>query len=381
MMSERTRSTPAPSTPGAALTLLSFVLAAGLVAFAAWRSGAASALAAGGVALVSALLGYRFGLASGITRGARALGELHERLVAAEAQVVRERLTALRAPQEGSAQLLDDEVRRREQAEAALAEERKRTTAAQQQAEAQVAEERRRTAAVQQQAEAALAQERGRTQAVQQQAEAQIAEERRKTAAVQQQAEAQIAEERRQRQSASEQAARAQREAERLSSEAARRGDDQKGALREVERLLAPYIERERLLLDLSRLDGTARGGLPDLLDAIARKGNFASIVLADEAGLPLAASRGTRDAESVAATSSLLFTLADRMAECGSPAPLAVLVHDEGNETILHRLFRVEGGRYLLTATGRDRGIVPETLDPALHTIERALARETWSA
>ena len=57
------------------------------------------------------------------------------------------------------------------------------------------------------------------------------------------------------------------------------------------------------------------------------------------------------------------------------------MLVHDTANETILHRLFRAGEARYLLTATGRGRGVVPETLDPTLDTIERALLQEAWAA
>ena len=373
--------------------------AAACAVFAAVRFGVvAGALAAGALAL-GLFAGRNWGVAVGLARSARSRTDLHHRLVEAEAAVVRSKLTALRSTPAGDDKALMAEIARREAAEAALAEERARRPPPPppQQGgvpEAALVEERRLREALQTQAQQAIAEERRQRQLLQEQAERAVAEERRLRKDAQEQADRTIAEERRLRQAAQEQADRAQRgaaaetaalreaaaiaqrESERLSSA-------QNGAIREVERVLAPYIEREKLLLDLARIEGgsNTRSDLPRILETIAKKASFASIVLADESGLPVAASRGARDPEGVAATSSLLFTLADRLAAHGAPAPMSVLVHDEANETILHRLFRAGDGRYLLTATGRGRGVVPETLDPTLDTIERALTQESYDA
>ncbi len=326
-MTDRARRGHEDSAPGVWLVSTFAAPAALLTALVAWRHGVTPAAAAALAILFGGVAAFFLGVRSGLAKGARAREDLRAALVRAEGQTVKVQLAALRGSSTGSDQALADERDLRARAEAALAEEQAR---------------------------------------------------RHDLAS---QADHALSEERRQRLAWKDQADKAQREIERLSSEARSRKDDQSGALREVERLLSPYIEREKLLLDLARIDGAARGGLPDLLDAIAKKAHFASIVLSDESGLPVAASRDTRDPEGVAATSSLLFTLADRLVERGSPAPSAVLVHDEANETILHRLFRVEAGRFLLTATGRGHGVMPETLDPTLHSIERALLRQPLSA
>lgn len=369
-MTDRARRGHEESAPGVWLVFAFAAAAALLTALVAWRHGGMAAASAGGAVLFGGVAAFLFGVRSGLQRSARARADLHEALVTAEAQIVRARLTALKAPSTGSDQALADERALRAKAEVALTEEQRGSEALQDQMQAALIAAQRKEHALREEMEAALAAARRA-----------LAEEQARRHDVSSQADHALSEERRQRLAWKEQADKAQREIERLSSEARSRKDDQNGALREVERLLSPYIERERLLLDLARIDGASRSGLPDLLDAIAKKAHFASIVLSDESGLPVAASRDTRDPEGVAATSSLLFTLADRLAERGSPAPIAVLVHDEANETILHRLFRVETTRFLLTASGRGHGVMPETLDPTLHSIERALLRQPLSA
>lgn len=351
-MTQRDTRVPEGNVPGVGLAAAFGVLAAALVAFAGWEYGLRPSGVVAGAAVLGGVAAFFLGVRSGIARGARARESLRETLVAVEAQLVRAQLTALRGTSGASEEELAEERALRASAEAALANAQRAS---------QVSEEEMRTT---------LYDVERREQASREQMEAALAEARRA-----------LADERRQALAWKEQADRARREIERLGTEARSRQSDEKGALREVERLLSPYIEREKLLLDLARIDGVTRGGLPDLLDTIAKKAHFASIVLSDESGLPVAASRGTRDPESVAATSSLLFTLADRVAQTGAPAPIAVLVHDEANETILHRLFRVDGGRFLLTATGRGNRVMPETLDPTLHSIERALLRQPLHA
>lgn len=148
-------------------------------------------------------------------------------------------------------------------------------------------------------------------------------------------------------------------------------------AVEEMQRVLAPLIERERLAGQLARLDvgrGT-RGELPRVMDAIATVGGFSTVVLSDEAGLPLAVNQGNSDGEQLAGLWSLLLTVADRVAAAGAPVPVAIVVHDAANQTILHRLFTSAGNQFLLTAVSRGRSLAPEALDPALAKLERMLA------
>lgn len=154
-------------------------------------------------------------------------------------------------------------------------------------------------------------------------------------------------------------------------------------AVAEVQRVLAPLIERERLAAELARLEigrGT-RGELPRMMEAIARIGEFSSVVLSDEVGLQLAANREAEDGETLAGVWSMLLAVADRVAGAGCPAPMAVVVHDAANQTILHRLFSSGGSRFLLTAVGRGRTLPAETLDPALGKLERILAGSALAA
>ncbi|MGN6103820.1 MAG: hypothetical protein ACTHU0_01830 [Kofleriaceae bacterium] len=149
-------------------------------------------------------------------------------------------------------------------------------------------------------------------------------------------------------------------------------------AVAEVQRVLAPLVERERLGAELAQLDvgsGT-RGELPHVMDALARIGGFSSVVLADEVGLPLAVNSGASDGdgERLAGMWSMLLALADRVVLSGAPEPRAIVVHDTANQTLLHRLFTSCGNRFVLTAVSRGRSLSPEVLDPALGKLERIL-------
>lgn len=144
-----------------------------------------------------------------------------------------------------------------------------------------------------------------------------------------------------------------------------------------VQQLLSPLMQRERLDYELSRLDlgsGT-RGELPRLLDGIAQKGGFSTVLLSDEAGLPIASNSNARELERLAGLSSLTLLLADRMTRENAPAPLAVLVHDDSNQIMLNRLFQVAGQRLLLTAVSSGSNITTTALDPALAKLDAVLA------
>lgn len=145
----------------------------------------------------------------------------------------------------------------------------------------------------------------------------------------------------------------------------------------ELERVLAPLAERERVARQLATLEiGRGnRGELPRMMDSIAQAGQFSTVVLSDEAGLPLAVNQDGGDGTLVAGLWSMLLSLADRVTTAGAPSPLAVVVHDAANQMIVHRLFTACGTRFLLTAVSHGRSLSPEILDPALGKLERLLA------
>ena len=185
---------------------------------------------------------------------------------------------------------------------------------------------------------------------------------------------------------AANEAARLRAELERATRLLSRREDRGEAAEREthglrdlVQRALGPLLHKERLGRELAQLEGGASlGELPRLLDAIAQKGGFASVILSDDVGLPLASS-SSPNASSVdwlAGMGSLVLTLVERSERAGEPRPIGVVIHDDANQRILHRLFTTAGQRFLLTAVAKGHDVTPIALDAALGKIERALAR-----
>jgi hypothetical protein len=149
-----------------------------------------------------------------------------------------------------------------------------------------------------------------------------------------------------------------------------------------VEVLLRPLLERERIssaLVGLSARVERAQS-LMDVLDAIARSGSFLTVLLSDEVGLPLAVNQGGVDPDVHAGMASMLLTFFDRVASNGQPAPLAAVFRDEANRMILHRAFRCQGTRFVLTAVSLGMPVAPEALDPALVSIEKLLNRSSWA-
>lgn len=155
------------------------------------------------------------------------------------------------------------------------------------------------------------------------------------------------------------------------------RDAEARGLRETVQGLLGPMVERERLGLAISQLDRGlhSRGELPRLLTLIAERGGFATVLLSDAEGLPLASNDTREDPEQLAATTSLLLTLADRITQAGDPPPIAAVLRDEDNRVVLHRLFRVGDERYVLTAVTKGLFLPPDVLDPSLVQIERLLA------
>ncbi|MFO0579345.1 MAG: hypothetical protein U1A78_35535 [Polyangia bacterium] len=174
------------------------------------------------------------------------------------------------------------------------------------------------------------------------------------------------------------------RERQRLQHELAER-TARVEALSTVEGLLASARVPERIGQAVTRLRAERSGrpgrpshaDLPRLLDAIAEQGGFTAVLLTDETGLPVASSAQARHAEQLAGIASLILTLAERIVANQQPAPLAVLLRDESNQLVLHRVFRLPftEERYILTAVAKGATATPEILDPALGALEELLA------
>lgn len=144
-----------------------------------------------------------------------------------------------------------------------------------------------------------------------------------------------------------------------------------------IKQLLTPLIQREQLSFELAHLKAASgrRSDLTTLLDQIAEKGNFSAVLLSDEEGWPLAASSNTRDLDTLGATASLIFLLADRIARDSAPAPLSLMFHDEANTATLCRIFHVGGQRLSLTAVSTGALLTPTALDPALVKVDAVLS------
>lgn len=144
-----------------------------------------------------------------------------------------------------------------------------------------------------------------------------------------------------------------------------------------LQQILAPLVQRDQVSLGLSQVavDGRHHRDVGLLLDQIADKGNFAAVLLTDNDGWPLAASRNTRDADRLSATSSLLQVMAERMARNDEPIPLSLMVHDADNVVTLCRLFRIGDHRFALTAVSQGGQLTTLALDPALAKVNAVLA------
>ncbi|MER2606723.1 MAG: hypothetical protein ABTQ29_12885 [Siculibacillus sp.] len=160
------------------------------------------------------------------------------------------------------------------------------------------------------------------------------------------------------------------REMQQMREEFGRKSTAQERMLRStIEQALAPLVQREQLSLDLSQLktDSGQRRDLTLLLDKIAEVGNFSSVVLSDEEGLPLAANAKAQGIDRQAANSSMILLLADRMSGADRPAPQSILVHDVSNTTTLCRIFAVNDQRLSLSAVTSGARLTPTALDPVL--------------
>ena len=147
-----------------------------------------------------------------------------------------------------------------------------------------------------------------------------------------------------------------------------------------VNDLLGPIVERERLGLELARLDPglNGRGGLSHLLSNMATRAGFSTVLVTDNNGLPMGQSDGAKRVEMLCATLGMILNMVDRIANSGGSNPLAVVLRDADNQVAIHRLFKVEGQRYVLTAIASGSFLSSDVLDPTLPRIERVLTNRS---
>ncbi len=157
-------------------------------------------------------------------------------------------------------------------------------------------------------------------------------------------------------------------------------GEGLRAALQDI---LSPLVQRERLSYELSRLEGGGghQRDLTAILDQMAGKGNFSSVLLTDAQGWRVAASSATQDSERLGATASMLLLMADRIASSGSPAPLSLMLYDTTNTTTLCRIFQVDSHRMTLTVVASGADLTPAAIDPALIKLNAVLLTKDAAA
>jgi hypothetical protein len=156
------------------------------------------------------------------------------------------------------------------------------------------------------------------------------------------------------------------------------RTHDRDEALRsEIQQLLAPLVQHEQISANLAgvKVAPSRNRDLPLLLDHIAEAGNFSTVLLSNEDGLTLAASRSSSKVEQLAAVSSLLLLATDKIAGADSPPIQSVMLFDEAERTLLSRIFRAHGRRFSLIAVASGSKLTPTVLDPAVAKIDAALS------
>lgn len=145
----------------------------------------------------------------------------------------------------------------------------------------------------------------------------------------------------------------------------------------QVRDVVGPLADRARMQAALTDLpdDYRHRGHLSALLATVADRAALSSVILSDEAGLPLA--EASADAsEALAAAASLLLTLTDRLDSSGQPAAVGAVVRDTEGRLVLHRIFLAGRERYVLTGVSKGTSLSPEALDPVLPQIRQLLVQ-----
>lgn len=139
----------------------------------------------------------------------------------------------------------------------------------------------------------------------------------------------------------------------------------------------SPSGRRANLGARLLEIGGgrTRRGELPELLRELAEQGAFDAVVLAGQTGFPVAASDDAPRAEALAACSSLVLTLRERLQSTELAVARTVAVLDETHRTTLYGCFASEGEPFVLIAVTADPSVPAEILDPGVARVESLLS------
>lgn len=140
--------------------------------------------------------------------------------------------------------------------------------------------------------------------------------------------------------------------------------------------MLRPLAERERLWLGLVRLraDARDRRDLATLMDKIAELGNFSTVLLTNEEGLPLVSNHESTDLDGTTRIATRLTVLVDQIAGQPGQAPLGIVVRTSDDRSLLCRFFTSQGQRLALTAVSSDPRLNATALEPAVNRMEAAL-------
>lgn len=138
-----------------------------------------------------------------------------------------------------------------------------------------------------------------------------------------------------------------------------------------IQKMQASIVNKDQVALELSNLKTSSnRGDLSNLMDEIAEKADFESVILCNENGLPLVSSKNTEDLERLAAIASFVVIFGDRMSRNNSPSPISFLVRDSSKKDILCRIFHVGKQRLIMTAVSTNQKLTPNALDPTLEKV-----------
>jgi hypothetical protein len=158
--------------------------------------------------------------------------------------------------------------------------------------------------------------------------------------------------------------------------------EDEKGLRAAIEGALDALAQQNhgRITLDLSRLKTDAGEGrnLSALLDMIAEAGAFDAVVLSDSDGLALASNPGATDVDRIAAASTRVLMMVDRVASGGRLPASSVMLQDEAAHTMMFRIFNAQNQRLCLAVSSpTDLRATPSSLNAAVATIADMLSTE----
>ena len=156
--------------------------------------------------------------------------------------------------------------------------------------------------------------------------------------------------------------------------------------LEEVRSMVAPLanrMDRREALTHLPRRF-VHRGHLCALLSEIGERADLGTVVLSDAIGLPIAAAGaddGPNAAETLAATSAMVLSLATRLEESGQPSLLGAVIRDADRRSVIHRPFDVAGEWFVVTGVSDSATVAPDIFDPTLRQLRQILRQPTVAA